>query len=60
MISAAERQERLDAVQDVVGTQHAEGIHLGPAVRALMLRHAGEVRRLPGMLSQSIGHLVER
>ncbi len=36
MISAAERQERLEAVESVIGTQRAEGIHLSPAVRSLM------------------------
>jgi len=40
MISAAERQERLEAIEDVVGTQRAEGIQLSPATRALMEQYA--------------------
>lgn len=40
MISAAERQERLEAVESVIGTQRAEGIHLNPATHALLRQYA--------------------
>lgn len=36
MISATERQERLEAVESVIGTQRAEGLDLSPGTRALL------------------------
>ncbi len=40
MISVAERQERLEAVADVIGTHRAEGITFDEPTRELIDRYA--------------------